>query len=440
MKTLKMLQSGQLSGNTRLSLSCGLKTFPQEILKLAGSLEILDLSNNELSQLPADFGRLKKLRILFLSQNKFEEIPETLSQCPNLTMIGFKSNIISRFPENALPTKVQWLILTDNQIEKLPDSIGNLKNLQKLMLAGNRISSLPDSMAACQNLELIRLSANRLETLPQWLFTLPRLAWLACAGNPFTGSHLLQQESLSEISWDDLALHEELGEGASGIITRGSWVARQEAVAVKIFKGDVTSDGYPADEMQACIAAGSHDNLTTVHGRLHEHPQEKEGLILSLIPSSYSNLGKPPDFDTCTRDIYDEETSFSLSLLMRIASDIASAAAHLHAKGVMHGDLYSHNILVHENGHSLLGDFGAASVYVHTKGITGSSFERLEVLAFGYLLEEMLDRCTPEDLSSHQETVNQLRSLEYSCMNEAVTNRPLFNDISVTLDALLKIF
>lgn len=438
MKTLQMLQSGQLSGNTRLSLSCGLKTFPLEIFDLADSLEILDLSKNQLSQLPADFERLKKLRILFLSQNKFETIPEVLSQCPELTMIGFKSNRISCFPENALPLKVQWLILTDNKIEKLPDSIGELKNLQKLMLAGNKLRSLPDTMAACQNLELIRLSANKLETLPPWLFVLPKLAWLACAGNLFTNNHLLQEESLAEVTWNDLELHEELGEGASGVISRGSWLAEQEAVAIKIFKGDVTSDGYPADEIRACIAAGTHDNLTTVHGRLHKHPQEKEGLVLSLIPSSYSNLGNPPDFDTCTRDIYDEGTSFSLSLLMRIASDIASAAAHLHARGMMHGDLYSHNILVHENGHSLLGDFGAASVYEHADDITGASFERLEVLAFGYLLEEMLDRCTPEELSFHQKMAEDLRQLKYSCMDETVASRPLFSDISDSLASMSK--
>ena len=116
-----------------------------------------------------------------------------LKECINLTMIGFKSNKIAYFPEDALPLATQWLILTDNHIEHLPDSIGILKQLQKCMLAGNRIASLPDTMAACKNLELLRLSANQLQEIPSWLFALPKLSWFACAGNPLMNKHLLEE-------------------------------------------------------------------------------------------------------------------------------------------------------------------------------------------------------------------------------------------------------
>ncbi|MBE0964649.1 leucine-rich repeat domain-containing protein, partial [Escherichia coli] len=37
---------------------------------------------------------------------------------------------------------------------------------------------------ACEGLELLRIAANRFQRLPAWLATLPRLAWLAYAGNP----------------------------------------------------------------------------------------------------------------------------------------------------------------------------------------------------------------------------------------------------------------
>ena len=131
MKTLNKLRASLLTGDTTLSLSCKLTTFPREIFDLADTLEVLNLTGNLLNSLPDDFDRFKKLRILFLSENNFEEIPAILAKCTSLTMIGFKANKISLFGENVLPLKTQWLILTDNKIEKLPDSIGELKKLQK---------------------------------------------------------------------------------------------------------------------------------------------------------------------------------------------------------------------------------------------------------------------------------------------------------------------
>ncbi len=434
MKILNKLRAGLLAGDTTLSLSCGLTAFPEEIFELADTLEVLDLTNNKLDSLPDDLDRLKKLRILFLSENNFEEIPEVLAKCRSLTMIGFKANKISSVGENVLPLETQWLILTDNKIEKLPDSIGDLKKLQKCMLAGNKITSLPDSMQACKNLELLRISANALEVLPPWLFTLPRLSWLACAGNPFTENpcteNLLEKEDeLASIHWDKLTLHEELGEGASGLISRGYWSCESSDVAVKVFKGEVTSDGYPADEMKVCVAVGDHDNLTTVHGKIHAHAEDKEGLILALIPPEYVNLGNPPTLQTCTRDTYKKGTYFSFKRLMSILLDVASSAEHLHGRGIMHGDLYAHNILINDNGHSLLSDFGAATIYGHIGSIDSSAFERLEVRAFACLMEDLLAHYSENEVDKYVKSIEALQTLKNTCMNENVHHRPLFSEI-----------
>src|SRR5512140_2455496 len=124
MNTLEKLLNGELAGCTRLNLSCGLREFPREIFDLADTLEILDLSGNELSSLPDDLPRLHKLRILFCSNNLFTELPEVLGRCPHLSMVGFKANRISRVSAAALPPVLRWLILTDNWIVELPDELG----------------------------------------------------------------------------------------------------------------------------------------------------------------------------------------------------------------------------------------------------------------------------------------------------------------------------
>ncbi|PSB33741.1 leucine-rich repeat-containing protein kinase family protein [Stenomitos frigidus] len=447
METLHLLRSGQLEGTKKLNLSCGLTQFPSEIFALAESLEVLELSNNQFKSLPDEFGQLKKLKIVFFNNNAFEEVPDVLSQCPALSMVGFKSNQIVRCGADALPPTVRWLILTANKLEQLPASMGKLNRLQKLMLAGNQLRSLPDEMAACQNLELIRLAANRLTELPDWLFTLPRLSWLAYAGNPCSTVARSAERSLPEISWLDLTLEDVLGQGASGVISKGIWHAKpaklesqtgsqRTDVAIKIFKGEITSDGLPTDEMRACIAAGAHGNLVSVLGKLTHSPEEKAGLVLSFIPPHYKNLGNPPDLDTCTRDTYPSDTVFSLAVLLRIAQGIAAAAAHLHDRGIMHGDLYAHNILVDETGASLLGDFGAASFYDSTDPAIAQTMEWLEVRAFGCLLEDLLDRCVLEDSAVQKATVDRLRALQQDCMNPIVSKRPLFSTICKSLDAL----
>ncbi|MFZ2890027.1 leucine-rich repeat-containing protein kinase family protein [Sulfuricurvum sp.] len=417
MHTLEQLRSGKLKGIKRLTLSESLTSFPEEIFDLADSLEILDLSNNFLSSLPEDISRLTNLKIAFFSNNRFTSVP-SFKGCEHLYMVGFKSNQIEMFEEEVLPDTISWLILTDNRLTTLPKSIGRLRKLQKCALAGNRLETLPDEMAMCRNLELLRLSANNLEAIPAWLWTLPKLSWLAFSGNPCSPK---AQFELQEIAYESLEVREKLGSGASGDIYKAYSKEHEQPVALKVFKGAITSDGYAHDEMNATMSTGEHPNLIKVLSKLAG--DERLGLVLEYIPDVYRNLGLPPDFETCTRDTFAEETTFTPESILEVARAIASAAAHLHARGLMHGDLYAHNILINDDDHCYLGDFGAASFYEpHRK-----EFERIEVRAFGCLLEDMLSLCPIKEGNIY--TI--LEELREKCMNEAVEKRPLFSEIGL---------
>lgn len=434
---LLQLRAGQLSGVKRLDISCGLTAFPTEIFDLADSLEVLNLSGNALSSLPNDFARLKKLKILFCSNNAFTEIPEVLGQCESLSMIGFKANKVSVLPENSLPKNLQWLILTDNQLTHLPSTIGQCAHLQKLMLAGNQLSNLPNSMADCTQLELLRISANRFESLPDWLLSMPRLAWLAYAGNPFCQSleqKKSSQQPATQIDWANLTIKKQLGEGASGVIYQAGWQrsdAEAKTIAVKLFKGAVTSDGLPQNEMSACIAAGTHPNLTTIEGAICNHPDHIQGLGMALIEPNFINLAHPPSFATCTRDVYATDTTFTFNQLMNIADGIASAAQHLHANHILHGDLYAHNILHNAQGQCLLSDFGAASFITDDLNGQAELLQKIEVRAYACLLEELIERC-----ESPTPAIAALKSLQQDCAQANINARPLFSNITATLRAL----
>jgi len=435
--TLSQLRAGRLAGARRLDLSCGLTEFPPEIYDLADSLEILNLSGNRLDHLPHDLPRLHRLRVIFCSDNLFTALPEVLGACPRLETIGFKANRISHVPARALPGGLRWLILTDNAVTELPEALGQRPRLQKLMLAGNRLDRLPDSLAASSALELIRIAANRFAALPPWLGSLPRLAWVGQSGNPCIraagASGAITAAPPIDIQWNALALQQTLGEGASGVIYRALQRkdGRQAPVAVKVFKGAVTSDGLPQDEMAACMAAGQQPHLIGATGRVVGHPDGRQALVMPLVDPAFSVLAGPPSLDSCTRDIYAETVRFSAPTALRLVSGIASAASHLHATGLLHGDLYAHNILWEPSGAALLGDFGAASFI--GDNAEAQSLRRVESRAFGCLVEEVLQRCEGTDSGTVTETLSKWRDL---CLDERPAYRPLIADVHAALQKI----
>ncbi|NJI07932.1 leucine-rich repeat-containing protein kinase family protein [Aeromonas veronii] len=453
MHTLEQLRAGELCGARHLKLSENLAVFPHEILSLKETLEVLDLTGNQLSALPDELAGFGKLRIIFCSENRFTELPEVLGRCSALTMVGFKANRIATVSAKSLPAGLRWLILTDNAIEHLPDELGQCDALQKLMLAGNRLRELPASLANCRKLELLRIAANRIERFPEWLLSLPRLAWLAYSGNPFSEgaeARAISDEQVTTLPWQRLALGELLGQGASGVIHRAAMrseplmaerIADESSegigaseVAVKIFKGAVTSDGLPQCEMAASLAAGAHPNLIPVLGRVADHPSGIPALVMELIDPAFANLAGPPSLDSCTRDVYPEGLHLSVPDALAMAHGIASVAGHLHRAGIMHGDLYGHNILFARGpdapARALLGDFGAASLYERSNRERAVGLERLEVRAFGCLLEELLAHCDTQG-----SPLDGLHQLKAACLSELPADRPDFAYIERQLAA-----
>lgn len=425
MTILETLRNGRLAGASEVRLT-GLTEFPKELYSLADTLEVLDLSGNALTALPDDLGRLHKLRILFCSGNQFLRLPPSLGGCPALSQIGFRGCGVQEVPSEALPPSLRWLTLTDNRIETLPTALGQRPALQKLMLAGNRLHALPAALEGAGNLELLRLSANGFDTLPGWLTGLPRLAWLGWAGNPLDGGRVIASSPI--VPWDQVHPGELLGEGASGRIHQAMWSppgVPSRPVALKLYKAAMTSDGLPEREMEACLAAGEHPNLVGGLGRISGHPGRTAGLLMPLLPPGWRPLAGPPSPASCSRDIYNSSQGFDASTLMRLARGTAAAAEHLHRCGLLHGDLYAHNILWDGiGGEAMLSDFGAASPL--PPAARKAALQRLDVLAWGILLGELLDRCPTQP--------GGLRDLQRQCTDTDPASRPLMADVMEQLD------
>ncbi len=453
MNTLEQLRRGDLAGATRLALSEGLTEFPREIFALADTLEYLDLSGNALTSLPEDFARLHRLQVLFCAGNRFTELPVVLGQCQSLNMIGFRSNQISTIQGAALPPKLRWLILMGNQLSALPPEIGACRELQKVALSGNLLTTLPVEMTACTKLELLRISANRFEALPVWLLSMPKLSWLGYSGNPVCAaaearalagmtdlSSAQGQTALAQIPWASLQLKQKLGEGASGVIYQAALEGGSQEVAVKVFKGALTSDGLPHSEIAAYVSAGSHPYLINLLGKVANHPEGTEALVMQLVDPSYRNLAAPPSLQSCTRDVYAADLSFNFQDALRVAHGVASLARQLHSRGLTHGDLYAHNTLIGDDGHAVLGDFGAAAFYDQSDLAVAQALEQIEVRAFGCLFEELLERVELDSgLTDQQRAALQAAQvLCAQCFAPLVKQRPIFKTIEERLASLTK--
>lgn len=402
MATLAQLQNGELKGIKRLQISAELKHFPVEIFELAETLEILDLSGNCLSELPDDLPRLQYLKVIFCSNNQFKHLPTVLGKCPNLTMVGFKTNQIVQVDNKALPPQLRWLILTDNQIKQLPEALGDCFQLQKLMLSGNQLTSLPITLNKCTNLELIRFSSNCLTEFPQQLLKLPRLAWLAFSNNPFCSNSkndLTIDNKIKSYDWNDVQLGSLLGEGASGCIYQAkiNHHFENQELAIKIFKGAMTSDGVPESELNATLMAGLHAHLIPLLGQIQNHPSGLPALIMQKLEHGFSNLAGPPSLSSCTRDVYPENSAWTIDQAWFYAKAIATVMAYLHQKGILHGDLYAHNILIKEGRACVLSDFGAASIYAGLSDDISSQLEAIEVRAYIVLIQELFLKLTSPD-------------------------------------------
>lgn len=384
------------------------------VYDLCHQIEIMDLSDNHFKKLPPDLYKFKKIKELFLSNNPLNCIPPPISKLNKLQFLGIKSCHISSITNFVFPQNIRWITLTNNYIKQLPNTIGNLKKLEKLLLSGNKLKTLPKTIINCKKLSLLKISSNNFQKSPLKLLSkLPHLAWYADSGNPFYQT-ITTTAKITPIN--SLTIKNLIGQSAQNKIYQTTINKTGIDVALKVYGSQINSDGNAQDEINASLMAGKHPHLISAIG------QVKNGLILPLLSPDFYNLGLPPSFDTCIRDTFPINTNFLPSFVLTVLKNISSAMVHLHYRGIMHGDIYAHNILVNKNGYSYLSDFGAATIYDPQKDIFRQS---IDVLAFGYLIDDLLTHC-PDTLSPVYKKIKKIQRL---CQNP-IESRPSFDEIN----------
>jgi Leucine-rich repeat (LRR) protein len=136
-----------------------IKKYPKALADLP-NLHHLSLRFNHLKHLPEVIGNLKRLETLNLSNNRFS------ASCKWEPLAGLDK------------LKVLNLNYALQNLSELPEPIGRIPFLKELHISGNKLHRLPDSLEQLRHLERLYCDANDFDTFPSILTRLPRLKFL----------------------------------------------------------------------------------------------------------------------------------------------------------------------------------------------------------------------------------------------------------------------
>jgi Leucine-rich repeat (LRR) protein len=210
-----------------------LEQLPSSILQLR-ALEVLNLEGNRLSNLPDEFAQLTQLKALNLSKNLLATLPPVLSKLPQLAELSIGGNHIHQLPASIAALSalriLHWyhrptlpLPRIDDKLSILPvfdpyqgqplkqidDALAKLPNLEYLDLSHHGLAQLPANLHQLKQLKVLALAGNGYTTFPDFIGKLHHLQFLQLSANPM--------EQVPSKIWKKIAKLEFLGLANTGI-------------------------------------------------------------------------------------------------------------------------------------------------------------------------------------------------------------------------------
>jgi Leucine-rich repeat (LRR) protein len=123
---------------------------------MSKSLRVLTLTYNFLKEIPEEIGCLNSLEILDLSHNQIEKLPPTRIKFTNLS-------------------NLKELYLNNNLFKSLTDVFYSFKKLEKLNLEKNQLENVDDSLYELDNLNYLDFSDNHIRFISPNISTLKQI-------------------------------------------------------------------------------------------------------------------------------------------------------------------------------------------------------------------------------------------------------------------------
>ncbi|WP_372368636.1 leucine-rich repeat domain-containing protein [Candidatus Uabimicrobium sp. HlEnr_7] len=155
---------------------------PQNCERINSKLRTINLNSNDFILGPMN--KLSSLISLNLSGNNIKQMPETIKELRNLEELDVSLNKLAAFPlYKNLPLK--HLNISHNYLKKFPNTLLRYFRLESLDISNNQIRSIPSQILELKNLRQLNLSNNKLTTLPFELKALPCLRNVYLCDNLF---------------------------------------------------------------------------------------------------------------------------------------------------------------------------------------------------------------------------------------------------------------
>jgi len=248
----------------------------------------------------------------------------------------------------------------------------------------------------------------------------------------------LSQQSLGRYQIDA-----EIGRGAMGVVYRARDPKIDRTVAIKTISlaGQELADerAYRERFVQEARAAGrlSHPGIVTIFDAGEETDSHEPYLVMEYI------AGEP-----LSKIMSGEDRKLPLPAALQFAHEIAEALDYAHSQGVIHRDIKPANILITQEGHAKIADFGVARLnqelitqtgqifgspaYMAPEQLSGKQADtRSDLFSLGVILYSMITGFRPFQGNSAQTVCFKVMNIE------PVPVTSLQHELPPALDAII---
>ena len=184
-----------------------LTQLPDKVFQPLTSIRNLDLSSNQISHISENcFHGMPLLERLYLYSNHIKTIhPAAFNGLEQLIELKLQGNQLTTLPALSLP-RLRLLDLRHNVLPTLGPKDLHTPNLEALKLAGVGLTTLDDElMASLGNLHDLDISDNQLEIFPPALKEARGLIHLSLAGNPMGPLNIKDLQNLGDLHELDIS-------------------------------------------------------------------------------------------------------------------------------------------------------------------------------------------------------------------------------------------